>query len=933
MTNTIPDYDKSSYPSDHDETEQALSNIKQKNIEPKETLLKSGMVFGGQYCLVRIAGLGKMGEVWKAYDRIGERDVALKFVPHNIDNYESEIQKAKKCFQDVYALNHQYLCPIHAIVEDKDFGYCLVMKWMPGTLEEYLKETKEAGKPLDFKKTLLILNHLAQALDYIHEKNVIHRDVKTKNVSVTRNEKGELIAASLIDFGLANSLEVYSHEFVPGSGKISGTPAYMPPEQWVNAPQSAQTDQYALAIIAYKLISGHIPFSNSNVKKLRLSILNDPPKLIPGIPRYVNAALRKALSKKPEDRFTTCRQFVYELSGKRQKKKILFSFLICLGISLLFLPIIYLKFHPKKTVQIPYEEILPVYKSVLTQNSEKEYAYIFQEIKKSSALPNSAEDLINPQNQKQDLEAPRNSESSGEKLQKLSSGKNSKDLSQTPGSSDNEKNDNKKGSVDKTPNLQPNAPVSLSDSAVKKSSAPLMVKNKTENKARQLTNTVKTSRSLESDKEAPKKLSAFLMFGSERFTVFDSREGEGWSYSYDKANSRGLLVLNEYNGASFGVSGIDLSVIVKDGTENKIKANSEHGAIYQLDGKLEITGSDKGTGKLFLSSENLTLPTKEKSSAVLYSQRDLSIKNLESVFVAGTGRSLGIMVGNGECKLNKVHVLQINMEEGNDSIHVDGDLSFFCNADDIILLQGGLWHRGHLSLQPAGTDLSNLMLPLNPQTGKLQMKFEILGQKINYFLRTPEDFVKAFNAPEKEACCAIAANIDFDFNSAHENNLKTNNKENQKENVQSNQKENEKTINLGRSDLKNENTAETTSNLLTLNRQKSYTFLSTGNWTVKRITREKTTREFLRIYGELILGSPLGLGSSSLTIDGGGIRTIIPDSPMSGDVVCQSFDNKKYVFRKFEASNCSKCSLIVVHGILKMYHGISIQNNINTNFF
>lgn len=930
---SLQNNDKSSYSSDFEETRLAFSTIKQTEKEREEISLKSGMVFGGQYCLVRLAGTGKMGEVWKAYDRIGERDVALKFVPRNIDNYESEIQKAKKCFQDVYALNHQYLCPIHAIVEDKDFGYCLVMKWMPGTLEEYQKETVGPGKSLEFKKTLLVLNHLAEALDYIHEKNVIHRDVKTKNVAVTKNENGDLVAASLIDFGLANSLEVYSHDFTPHSGTISGTPVYMPPEQWVNDAQSPQTDQYALAIIAYKLISGHVPFSNPNVKQLRSLIFNETPKLIPGVPRYVNTALQKALSKKPENRFSNCRQFVYELSGARRKKKILLSLLICLGILLVTFPMIYQQIRPKETVQVAYEEVLPVYKSVLIKDSEKEYAYIFQEIQESTALPNSADDLMERQNKS----------SADEKAGTSGESKNKSGGLTTPASGTKFPKDqsgsiklgdagNKTNSLASTKPLNPLQKVSLASSELasdKKSGSPAK-KNSKDNKALSLSQIVKANEGRDNQKALSKKRTAFLMIGSEPLAVFEQREGPGWSYAYDKANSRGVLTLNGYNGASFDVSGIDLAVIVKDGTENRIKADGAHGALYQANGKLEISGSDKGTGKLYLSGENLTLPAEGELSAVLYSGESLSIKNLESVFVTGSGKSFGIAVKNGEFKMEKIHILQVKTEKESDSIHVNGDFSIFGSASDIISLQGALWHNGALSLQPARSDLSSMMRPYDPQTGKVQMKFEILGKTVDHFLWTVEDLSKAFNAPDRELCCALAANIELDYNSKDTATPKSKTEKPDKEVPSEKQEEN---ADYGRSDLKNSQAVDLENGLLVLNRQKSYTFLSTGNWTIKRIPHSKMTHEFLRVYGELVLGTPLGMGSSSLTFDGGGKRSIIPNTPMSGDIVCQSFDGKKYVFRKYEVENTSKCSLIVVHGILKMYHGACIQNNINTNFF
>ena len=308
-----------------------------------ENLIEPGMLLGGQYLAVHLAGSGKMGEVWEAHDNVSERTVAVKVVSSNIAHYEEVMRLVKTNFQSVHTLNHQYICPLYALAEDSRIGYFLVMKWMPEMLDDYIA----ASERLPMKTILTILSNIGDALDYAHENGVIHRDVKPKNIAITRTESGEFVSASLIDFGLALGLKKFTGDHsekttesssersessasssnTRGEGssahgpRLSGTPAYMPPEQWRGEDQDKRTDQYSLAVVAYELIAGSRPFTSHNRSVLRASVLRDQAEPISGVPRYVNAALMKALSKKKEDRFSTCAEFVCALGDSQWQHK------------------------------------------------------------------------------------------------------------------------------------------------------------------------------------------------------------------------------------------------------------------------------------------------------------------------------------------------------------------------------------------------------------------------------------------------------------------------------------------------------------------------------------------------------------------------------------------------------------------------------------
>ena len=271
--------------------------------------LQPEMVLAGKYRLIKQIGKGAMGVVWQAHD--GNRQVALKFVPKECSRFTDEMERMRQSFNKIHALNHQSICPTYDLVNDGDFGYFLVMKFLEGeTLDDYRlrKDPKHNGLPLD--QVLELVKPVAQALDYAHRNDVIHRDIKPSNIFLSETAKG--INVEIIDFGLADEVREGMSRVSKVTFDMSGTPAYMAPEQWKGARQTAATDQYALAVIVYELLAGHLPFSGSNIEN---AVLKYDPEPIREMPEKANAALLKALAKQGADRFATCQDFMDALAG------------------------------------------------------------------------------------------------------------------------------------------------------------------------------------------------------------------------------------------------------------------------------------------------------------------------------------------------------------------------------------------------------------------------------------------------------------------------------------------------------------------------------------------------------------------------------------------------------------------------------------------
>ena len=292
--------------------------------DAKQLAWGPGTEFDGFRLLGKV-GRGGLGEVWKARDLEGNRDVALKFVPRDIQNHEDEMQRVNETFQTVHQLHHQHICPMHALRRHDDFGAYLMMDFIDGiSLSLYLRHEKK----LTLSRTLEILRPLAAALDHAHSKKVIHRDIKPGNTMLVfeKNADGtwdleKLRDVQLIDFGLASEFRQSLTRVSQVRMGTSGTMPYMSPEQFRGEYQDAYSDQYSLAVMTYEMLSGHLPFCADDPMILMNCISSIPPLPLDDQPQTVNSALLRALAKTRKDRFSTCTEFADALTSQTVRPK------------------------------------------------------------------------------------------------------------------------------------------------------------------------------------------------------------------------------------------------------------------------------------------------------------------------------------------------------------------------------------------------------------------------------------------------------------------------------------------------------------------------------------------------------------------------------------------------------------------------------------
>ncbi|HEX4809932.1 MAG TPA: serine/threonine-protein kinase [Bryobacteraceae bacterium] len=261
----------------------------------------------GRYELQRLIGRGAVASVYLANDPLLGRQVAVKVVPLNSN--EDGDYLAKRLEREAFAagkLQHPSIVTTYEAGRDKDSAY-LVMQYVDGrTLEQVLSR----GEELSREQVVRILRDISDALDYAHREGIIHRDIKPSNIILDASSGRPM----LMDFGVAR---ITASRRTTARGTIVGTAQFMAPEQIEDRPIDGRTDQFSLAVVAYEILTGRLPFNSESTMALMFGILNErppaPSSLNKTLGPEVDGVLSKALSKMPQERFATCMEFADKL--------------------------------------------------------------------------------------------------------------------------------------------------------------------------------------------------------------------------------------------------------------------------------------------------------------------------------------------------------------------------------------------------------------------------------------------------------------------------------------------------------------------------------------------------------------------------------------------------------------------------------------------
>src|SRR5437667_6614584 len=253
----------------------------------------------GKFELHQLIGEGAMGVVWKAYDSVLRRYVALKLLPARVSRTGDIRERFLREARAAGVLQHSNIVTIYDLGEAENQLF-IAMELVDGRdLSAIITE----HEPLPLERKLDIVIEVLEALTYAHNRGVIHRDIKPSNVRIATDG-----GIKIMDFGIAR---LQSAEFT-GSGAIVGTPSYMAPEQITNGAIGPATDLFAVGCLLYELLGYRKPFEAETIHGVLYQVLTtDPPALrtmAPSIPAALERVVTKAMNKVPEDRYDSAQQ-------------------------------------------------------------------------------------------------------------------------------------------------------------------------------------------------------------------------------------------------------------------------------------------------------------------------------------------------------------------------------------------------------------------------------------------------------------------------------------------------------------------------------------------------------------------------------------------------------------------------------------------------
>ena len=278
----------------------------------------AGDLIMNRYKVLAELGQGGMGVVYRCLDETAGIEVALKALPPELSHNTIEMEDIKDNFQLVAKLIHQNIAISKNLEKDQTNGnYYLIMECCEGEdLRRWIKQ-KRKEESLTQTDIFSVIRQVAEALDYAHEQKVIHRDIKPGNIMI--DPAGKI---KVLDFGLAARIHTSMTRISMAYHGTSGTGPYMAPEQWRGRAQGAPADQYALAVMTYEMLAGHLPFESSDPAVLQQAVLTQEPELVPGVSNTVQNALKRAMRKDPAERFESCSDFADALEGKNKRSAV-----------------------------------------------------------------------------------------------------------------------------------------------------------------------------------------------------------------------------------------------------------------------------------------------------------------------------------------------------------------------------------------------------------------------------------------------------------------------------------------------------------------------------------------------------------------------------------------------------------------------------------
>ncbi|MBW8010007.1 MAG: protein kinase [Chloroflexi bacterium] len=253
----------------------------------------------GKYDVLEYLGYGAVAQVYKAYHPVLDRNVAIKLLHPHFTREEDFVERFKIEARNLASLRHPNIVQVYDFDIYGKRPY-MVMEYINGpTLKHLIEDARKRQVRVPLGASIRMIQNIGVGLSYAHGRNIAHRDIKPSNVLIERS--GRVVLA---DFGLARLLSG-KKQTVPGT--LTGTPAYISPEQAMGKSGEGASDIYSLGVVFYELVTGQLPYDAEHQLAIAMKHVNEPfpsPRLIyPELPDQIAQIIQKAMAKTKEERY------------------------------------------------------------------------------------------------------------------------------------------------------------------------------------------------------------------------------------------------------------------------------------------------------------------------------------------------------------------------------------------------------------------------------------------------------------------------------------------------------------------------------------------------------------------------------------------------------------------------------------------------------
>jgi eukaryotic-like serine/threonine-protein kinase len=280
-------------------------------------LSADGRTYGGRYAVLERVGTGGMAEVYRARDELLGREVAVKVLSERLSSDRSFVERFRREAQAAANLNHPNIVSLFDYGSD-DGTYFIVMEFIDGSSLSDIVRREGALMP---ERAAEIASDVAQALHRAHAQGLVHRDIKSANIMITRTGQ-----TKVTDFGIARALGRDGEQTMTQTGMVIGTASYLSPEQAQGNPVDGRSDVYSLGVVLYEMLTGRTPFSGDTALSIAYKHVREDPRppseLNRDVSPQLDAVTLKALAKNPDNRYSTAAEMSEDLQRFMHGQKV-----------------------------------------------------------------------------------------------------------------------------------------------------------------------------------------------------------------------------------------------------------------------------------------------------------------------------------------------------------------------------------------------------------------------------------------------------------------------------------------------------------------------------------------------------------------------------------------------------------------------------------